>query len=59
MLVDVLKGKEYAQELVDHLVANNSKRPQLLEAQRFLILHVKVIHALCRHYVESSAIQRS
>ena len=59
MLVEVLRGKDYSQQLCDQLEANNPGRTELMEAQRFLILHVKVIHALCRHYVESSDIQHS
>lgn len=59
MLLEVLKGKGYAKDLCDQLEANNPNRIELMEAQRFLILHVKVIHALCRHYVESSDVQRS
>lgn len=60
MLVEVLRGLEYAKDLIDQLEANNnSKRSQLIEARRFLALHNKVINALCHHYLESSDIQYS
>ena len=59
MLVEVLRGTEYAKDLIVQLEANNSKRSQLIEARRFLALHIKIIYALCHHYLESSDIQYS
>lgn len=59
MLVEVLRGKDYSQQLCDQLSTSKASRATLMEAQRFLILHVKVIHALCHHYDESTAIQSS
>lgn len=53
MLIDVAKGRDYAKHLLDSLIDQGASKEQLIDSQRFLILHIKVIEALCKHYDES------
>lgn len=56
MLVNILRGKDYA----DSLLAFNKQdgdKTFIEMAHRFVILHVKVIQALCKHYDESTLLR--
>ena len=52
MLVNVLRGKDYAEDV---LFFNEMKGDRTLVemAERFVLLHLKVIEALCKHYDDS------